>query len=995
MSEPKLISPLLDNFVMGDPISDHNGVRCCPALNKDTDEKYIVKIISVPASSVQLDALLLSGAYSDRESAVSYYKGVADSIATEVETLQELAQLEGFLTVDGFQIEPMEDGSGYDIYILSAYRSTLRHQLRRNNMTHLQALNLGLDLCSALAVARRMGYLYVDLKPTNIYLSGTQEYRIGDIGFIPMSSLQYQSLPDRYRSVYTAPEIADAFSSLNDKIDIYAIGLILHQVFSGGQLPYQEGEVPTEELQPPVYADYEMSEIILKACALDPAQRWESPVEMGQALVDYMQRNGAHDTPIIPASVNIDPEETVEGRYEESSETKDTEISEDIPAEEATAEVAVDILPIEEVTEESIYTEDSEGNLTLIEDPADETTEEQDSAEIEYTEVTDEVSDMLSQADELIAHETPEPVVAPEPIDVPVPPVVIPDEEEATTDDTIIVNVNDVQEENENTSAVESDTEEAGTDEAADESDTEEASDNELAEDDEYEYEDYAPKKKHRGWLVWLFALLATAALLAGGVYGYKNYYIQTINSITLTGGENGLLTVNIATTTDESTLTVLCTDTYGIQQKAAVSNGTATFTELKPDSAYTIKVEIEGFHKLIGQTTASYTTPAQVEILQFTAKTGAEDGSVILTFSFTGPEPEEWTLSYTDPTGALETKILTETMITIPNLEIGHEYTFTLDAECDMGLIGINTVTHVASKVIKPINLLATSCVDGKLTAQWSAEDGATVENWIVHCYNDTFNPNPIETADCSVEIEVPDVAANYVIEVTAAGMSIGARIEVPKNSITVKDFTIDNTDSSKLNISWVPVNEAPAGGWVLKYQVDNSAPVEIIVTESNSTVIETVVPGAEYNFELLSADKVSILGGKHTYTVKAAESFNKYKLTPKNMSFKLYKETKKDSYTTAFKVGEKAGIYIKADRTPNDSRDKIICMFVIRNKEGNIVDIQTSTVRWRDMWDNKECNLAIPQMPQVAGEYTISLFFNGALVSNGIAFTVADTTA
>ena len=43
MSEPKLISPLLDNFIMGDPISEHDGVQCCPAINKDTDEKYIVK----------------------------------------------------------------------------------------------------------------------------------------------------------------------------------------------------------------------------------------------------------------------------------------------------------------------------------------------------------------------------------------------------------------------------------------------------------------------------------------------------------------------------------------------------------------------------------------------------------------------------------------------------------------------------------------------------------------------------------------------------------------------------------------------------------------------------------------------------------------------------------------------------------------------------------------------------------------------------------------
>ena len=41
--------------------------------------------------------------------------------------------------------------------------------------------------------------------------------------------------------------------------------------------------------------------------------------------------------------------------------------------------------------------------------------------------VTDEVADMLDMADSLIAHETPAPAVAPEPIDIPIPePIVLP-----------------------------------------------------------------------------------------------------------------------------------------------------------------------------------------------------------------------------------------------------------------------------------------------------------------------------------------------------------------------------------------------------------------------------------------------------------------------------------------------------------------------------------------------------------------------------------------
>ena len=96
MSEPKLISPMLDNFAMGGPISDHDGVRCCPAMRNDSSERYIVKIISVPASSTKLEALLLTGAYSSKESAVAYFKDLADDILEEKTILDHLAQMEGY-----------------------------------------------------------------------------------------------------------------------------------------------------------------------------------------------------------------------------------------------------------------------------------------------------------------------------------------------------------------------------------------------------------------------------------------------------------------------------------------------------------------------------------------------------------------------------------------------------------------------------------------------------------------------------------------------------------------------------------------------------------------------------------------------------------------------------------------------------------------------------------------------------------------------------------
>ena len=303
MSEPKLISPLLDGFILGAPISDHDGVSCYPAIKENSENKYIVKVISVPASQVQLDALLLTGAYPDRGSAMDYFKSVADGVEAEAALLKKLAKLEGFLPYDEWQVVPMEDNRlGYDIYLISSYKRSLEKYLRKNPMTHLGAVNLGLDLCSALAVARRAGYLYADLKPANVFISSGKQYRIGDLGFLEMDALKYTSLPSKYISEYTAPELKDALTTVNTTVDTYAVGMILYRIYNNNQLPKIEEDEP---IAAPANADYELAEVILKAIAQNPKDRYEDPMEMGRALVSYMQRNGVNDVPIVPPAAEV------------------------------------------------------------------------------------------------------------------------------------------------------------------------------------------------------------------------------------------------------------------------------------------------------------------------------------------------------------------------------------------------------------------------------------------------------------------------------------------------------------------------------------------------------------------------------------------------------------------------------------------------------------------------------------------------------------------
>lgn len=982
MNTPKIIEPLLLDHIIGEPISDHDGVRCCPAMHVHTQDKYIVKILSIPASQVQLDALLLTGAYSDRESALTYFKELADSAVAEAELLQRLSGLEGFVGFKDWQVEPMADGVGYDVYLLSPYRPTLERYLAANPMTHLGAVNLGLDLCAALSVCRQSGYLYVALKPDNVYITEKGDYRIGDLGFIPMDSLKYASLPDKYRSNYTAPEIADAYSALNTTMDIYALGLILYQAYNNGKLPTKVDEEP---MVPPAYADYEMAEIILKACADDPCDRWQTPAEMGQALVSYMQRNSVNDTPIVPPPTPDEPE-AEESPDPEALPDEDTMVTVD----EASANFdAVSDLVDEDEPDESADEESDE--LDQLEFPlTDETAPGADMAEeIPDTVVSQEVSEMLAQADDLIAHETPDPVIPPDPIEIPMPEPIA---------DTPSNENSDVPTAEAETAPEEPQSEDTPIEEPAGESI--EANEEALPAEDAIEDVYYAPPKepkKHGGIIIALATVLILLLLAVAGMLYYDNYYIQSIQSLSLSGEED-YLTVQLDTNVDDDLLTVVCSDTYGNTRKAPVTNGVAYFTNLSSQTQYKITVEISGFHRLIGNTTDSYTTPSCTNIVSFNAITGAEDGSVILNFVVDGQDDSPWRVIYFTGSEQEIVKEFTGHMVTINGLAVGSTYKFRLESTATEYVTGADTLEHTASKVIYAENLVIQGFQNGVLNATWNAPEGVAVESWTVRCYNDSGYDKTFTVSEPSVSIAELDPASAYTIDVNAAGMSLGKRAFVSAGSVTINSLAFDDSTPGQLKITWTYEGAATADGWLVLYSLNGSEP-QVIRAENGSAVIPQLIPGGQYAITVQPPQGATVFGGTGTYTAPGGQPFADYGTTAENITLRMcwtpnkvgwhwYELWEKD-FTTEYAVGERASFVTHVTGDYIWSEDTVDVMFVIKNGVGNLLSIEHSSRPWSGVCTEGYGELDMPTMPTTPGAYAVDIYFNNGFVASQ-AFTI-----
>lgn len=1004
MSEPTLISPLLDGFTMGQPISEHDGVSCCPAIKEDTDKKYIVKIITIPATQTQMDALLLAGAYKDPADAMEYYRMVGEDVQKEAELLKQLSQQEGFLSYEGWQMAPItRKRLGYQVYLVGSYKRSLDKHLRRSPVTQLEAMNLGLDLCSALTACRKAGSLYVALKPSNIFVSDRKQYRIGDLGFISLDALSYTALPKKYQSTYTPPELFDPMAALNLTADTYAVGLILYQLYNDGQLPFRE-KAPVEALPSPVNADYELAEIIMKAIDPDPAKRWDDPAELGKALASYMQRNAVNDVPIthvVPLeSVAVAAPETAPiGEPAEAAPAAEPEFkTETVSAESVSAPETEEVKSPEETPEaepaQEIFSASGNDDVTAqtpvpespesVESPAQteelpaEPEEDVSSSESEMPVPEgpyDDFTGILAKAEDLIQHEAPEGVVLP---DVPEPPDPF----------------------------------------AFAKEDSEDIDDSDIPVDPVIEEEGApAPKKKKKGQKKYadpkykrrtkrlISALTFLLALCLAGLTGfwyYQNIYLQAINRI-LINGTRDQLTVIVDTDAQEALLSVTCSDNYGNSQSQPLSGGTAVFTDLQPSTLYTIQLDIDGFHKLVGKTSDIFTTDATTNILSFTSAAGTEDGSVVLNFAVEGEEPEQWILHYAAENEEAREETFEGHSVSISGLTVGKTYTFTLDAGDSLTLGGEKSLQFVATRLIVADNLALTSSSDGEITVHWNTPGDVLVDSWTVRCYSEGGYDEKQTVTDSEAVFIGIDPASSYTVEVVASGMTQPARASITANPIRVSGLSVDDSQPRSLTVNWDYTGNKPDGGWLLIYTVDGGGK-SVVKCDQPQALIAPKIPGAKYAMTLQAADGTTVLSGSLTYSCPETAAFNQFEFSAENVEAKLLRTPNQakwycenvdaSDYTDTFVSGESISIAVRNSKSFYLPGTEVEILYVIRDAYGNVLPdyVAVQKVFWKNIWaggDARCGEFTIPNVPESAGSYELSLIVDGMEMAK-LPFTI-----
>ena len=272
-----------------------------------------LKAITIPADKSEYEQVLEAGM--DREGASTYFRDYVQELNREIALMSRLKGHSNIVSYEDHQIIPHEDGIGWDILIRMELLRPINDALRQNkSFTRAEVVRLGTDLCRALEVCGQYNIIHRDIKPANIFISDTGDYKLGDFGVARIASASTGASTRAGTVNYMAPEVFRG-EKYTANVDIYSLGLVMYQLLNANRMPFyppypqpitfsaaeqaRARRLAGEALPLPSGAQDALGQLVCKACAPDPAQRFAGPLALRKALEALPQEQ--------PAPLAIDP----------------------------------------------------------------------------------------------------------------------------------------------------------------------------------------------------------------------------------------------------------------------------------------------------------------------------------------------------------------------------------------------------------------------------------------------------------------------------------------------------------------------------------------------------------------------------------------------------------------------------------------------------------------------------------------------------------------
>ncbi|MBI4854000.1 MAG: serine/threonine protein kinase [Acidobacteria bacterium] len=172
---------------------------------------------------------------------------------------------------------------------------TLREYLKAGKVSLPTLLNIAIQMCVALESAHAADIIHRDIKPDNIMIRKDGLVKLLDFGLAKIKDKQNQALTSTKPGTllgtigYMSPEQAQCEPNTDARADIFSLGAVIYEMATSFPPFYQENHIDTLyailKSDPKPFTEEQgvptdLQELILKALAKDPNDRYQSAKEM-------------------------------------------------------------------------------------------------------------------------------------------------------------------------------------------------------------------------------------------------------------------------------------------------------------------------------------------------------------------------------------------------------------------------------------------------------------------------------------------------------------------------------------------------------------------------------------------------------------------------------------------------------------------------------------------------------------------------------------------
>ncbi len=301
---------------------------------KDFGEEYVsaLKIITVSMSESEVKERRSQGmTMADIRGDL---KNMVQETVREIKLMYKLRSCGNIMGYEDHAVLESEDGMNCDILIKLELLTSLSDYIISNDgrIEERMLLKLGVDICRALEMCQKHKIIHRDIKFENIFISlENGEFKLGDFGIARVVEAKNAGLSKKGTATYMAPEVYKGLP-YDSSVDIYSLGMVLYRLLNNNRAPFTPAypapisldtrdeammrRLSGEKLpKPNEMQSGRLVEIVLKACAYAPEERYTSPGAMRADMEAILYEKGElteHDAYIRIFDVQKEPEEEAE-----------------------------------------------------------------------------------------------------------------------------------------------------------------------------------------------------------------------------------------------------------------------------------------------------------------------------------------------------------------------------------------------------------------------------------------------------------------------------------------------------------------------------------------------------------------------------------------------------------------------------------------------------------------------------------------------------------